>query len=86
LPGLEMKQKRMGGIQKDNIMNNTDRKILRVVRRYLATAEDFPEIHPDYIEGAKDMIAEDIIIFERLEEYEKCSLLKKAYQKLEQLK
>ena len=61
-------------------------KIWKVVKRYLATAEDFPEVHPDYIEGAKDMIAEDIIIFERLEEYERCSILKKAYQQLEQLK
>lgn len=81
-----MKQKKMAGTQNNNIMNDTDRKIWKVVKRYIATAEDFPEIHPDHIEGAKDMIAEDIIIFERLEEYEKCSLLKKAYQQLEQFK
>ena len=61
-------------------------KIWKVVEDYLAMAEDFPEIHPDNIEGAKDMIAEDIIIFERTEEYERCARLKKAFEKLEQLK
>jgi hypothetical protein len=57
-----------------------------IVDDYLAMAEDFPEIHPDNIEGAKDMIAEDLVIFERTEEYERCSLLKKAFEKLEQFK
>jgi len=60
--------------------------IWMIVKDYLAMAEDFPEIHPDNIEGAKDMIAEDLVIFERTEEYERCARLKKAFEYLEQFK
>tara|TARA_R110001632_G_scaffold7873_1_gene31090 strand:+ start:553 stop:786 length:234 start_codon:yes stop_codon:yes gene_type:complete len=60
--------------------------IWMIVQDYLAMAEDWPEIHPDNIEGAKDMIAEDLVIFERTEEYEKCARLKKAFEYLEQFK
>ena len=58
----------------------------KIVRDYLAMAEDWPDIHPNIVEGAKDMIAEDIIIFEKNEEYERCARLKKAFEKLEKLK
>ena len=61
-------------------------KIWNLVEDYLAMAEDFPEIHPDNIEGAKNMLAEDIVIFERQENYEVCAQLKKAFEKLEQFK
>lgn len=57
-----------------------------LVRRYLATAEDWTEMNPDIIEGAQDLIAEDILKFEAQEEYEACSRLKKAFERLEQLK
>jgi hypothetical protein len=73
---IDMKSKKR--IQED--------KIWMLVEDYLAMAEDFPEIHPDNIEGAKDMIAEDIVIFERTEEYERCARLKKAFEYLEQFK
>tara|TARA_R110000764_G_scaffold97367_1_gene181588 strand:+ start:435 stop:668 length:234 start_codon:yes stop_codon:yes gene_type:complete len=63
-----------------------DDLIWMIVEDYLAMAEDWPEIHPDNIEGAKDMIAEDLVIFERTEEYEKCARLKKAFEYLEQFK
>tara|TARA_R110000744_G_C19245599_1_gene549711 strand:+ start:737 stop:976 length:240 start_codon:yes stop_codon:yes gene_type:complete len=58
----------------------------KIVRDYLAMAEDWPDIHPNIVEGAKDMIAEDIIIFERYEEYEKCARLKKAFEQLGKFK
>ena len=58
----------------------------RIVRRYLATAEDWTEMNPDIIEGAQDLIAEDMIKFESQEEYELCARLKKAFEQLEQLK
>lgn len=73
---IDMKSKKR--IQED--------KIWRLVEDYLAMAEDWPEIHPDNIEGAKDMIVEDIVIFERTEEYERCARLKKAFEYLEQFK
>lgn len=57
-----------------------------VVRRYLATAEDWTEMNPNIIEGAQDLIAEDMIKFESQEEYELCARLKKAFEQLEQLK
>ncbi len=58
----------------------------RIVRRYLATAEDWTEMNPNIIEGAQDLIAEDMIKFESQEEYELCARLKKAFEQLEQLK
>ena len=61
-------------------------KVLRIVEEYLAMAEDFPEVHADIIEGAKNMIAEDILMFEKQEEYEVCGRLKKAFEYLEQFK
>lgn len=63
-----------------------ENNIWKIIEGYLAIAEDYPEIHPDHVEGALDMIAEDIVIFERYEEYEKCARLKKAFEYLEQLK
>ena len=61
-------------------------KIWKLVEEYLAMAEDFPEVHSNIIEGAKDMLAQDILTFERQEQYEICSRLKKAFDKLEQLR
>ena len=61
-------------------------KVLRIVEEYLAMAEDFPEVHADIIEGAKDMLAEDILTFERQEQYEICARLKKAFDTLEKLR
>lgn len=58
----------------------------RIVRRYLATAEDWTEMNPNIIEGAQDLIAEDMIKFESQEEYELCARLKKAFEYLDQLK
>jgi len=76
---------------KQELIMRTEKKrqedlIWMIVKDYLAMAEDFPEIHPDNIEGAKDMIAEDLVIFERTEEYERCARLKKAFEYLEQFK
>lgn len=81
-----MKQKRMVGTQKVNKMTKEDREIRKVMKGYLAMAEDFPEYHPDMLEGAKDMVLEDIVIHERLEHYETCALLKKVFEQLEQFK
>ncbi len=86
MPGLKMKQKRMVGTQKVNKMTKEDREIRKVMKGYLAMAEDFPEYHPDMLEGAKDMVLEDIVIHERLEHYETCALLKKVFEQLEQFK
>ena len=61
-------------------------KVLRIVEEYLAMAEDFPEVHADIIEGAKDMLAQDILTFERQEQYEICARLKKAFDTLEKLR
>ena len=67
-------------------LHREEDKIWKLVEEYLAMAEDWPDIHPNIVEGAKDMIAEDIIIFEKNEEYERCARLKKAFEKLEKLK
>ena len=61
-------------------------RIWKLVDEYLGMAEDWPDIHSNIIEGAKNMLAEDIVTFERLEEYEICAELKKAFEKIEQLK
>ena len=76
IPLFDMRSKK----QKD------EDKTWRIVRRYLGSAEDWPEINTNIIEGAQDMIAEDILKFEAQEEYEICSRLKKAFEQLEQLK
>ena len=68
-----------------NLKRHED-NIWKIIEGYLAIAEDYPDIHPDNVEGALDMIAEDIHIFERYEEYEKCAQLKKAFEYLEKFK
>ncbi len=70
----------------DMRQRSTETRIWKLANNYVALAEDWPDIHPDIIEGAKQMIAEDIVIHERYEEYEVCSRLKKAFEYLEQFK
>ena len=63
-----------------------EKRIWKLANNYVAIAEDHPDIHPDIIEGAKHMIAEDMLMFEKQEEYEVCARLKKAFEYLEQFK
>ena len=65
---------------------STEKRIWKIANNYVAIAEDYPDVNPDIIEGAKNMIAEDILMFEKQEEYEVCGRLKKAFEYLEQFK
>ena len=59
----------------------------RIVRRYLATAEDWTEMNPNIIEGAQDYDCRRYDLNSKSqEEYELCARLKKAFEQLEQLK
>ena len=63
-----------------------EERIWRVAARYVAIAEDYAEVNPNIIEGAKNLLAEDILMFEQQEEYEVCLQLKKAFEYLDQVK
>ena len=63
-----------------------EKRIWKIANNYVAIAEDYPDVNPDIIEGAKNMIAEDMLMFEKQEEYEVCGRLKKAFEYLEQFK
>tara|TARA_R110002153_G_scaffold21472_1_gene71601 strand:- start:91 stop:336 length:246 start_codon:yes stop_codon:yes gene_type:complete len=65
---------------------STEKRIWKIANNYVAIAEDYPDVNPDIIEGAKNMIAEDMLMFEKQEEYEVCGRLKKAFEYLEQFK
>ena len=65
---------------------STEKRIWKIANNYVAIAEDYPDVNPDIIEGAKNMIAEYILMFEKQEEYEVCGRLKKAFEYLEQFK
>jgi len=60
--------------------------IWKLVKGYISNASKWPVDGKSIREHAKDMIAEDILSFEKEEEYEVCARLKKAFEQIENLK
>lgn len=74
-------------INRDMNTNEEEETIIwKLVKGYISNASKWPADGKSIREHAKDMIAEDILSFEKEEEYEICARLKKAFEHIENLK